>query len=75
VDREGRAVDFLPTPDSDQEAAEAFLRKAIPAQLLKKITIDQSGTNTAAIKHYNRTHKTGSAIQVMLVNKRCSVTC
>ena len=29
----------------------------------EKITIDQSGANTAAITHYNRTHKTAIAIR------------
>src|SRR5262249_37540574 len=44
--------------------AEAFLRKAIRTQgLPEKITIDKSGSNTAAITHYNRTHKTTIAIR------------
>jgi putative transposase len=35
------------------------LRKAIRTQgLPEKITIDQSGSNTAAITHYNKTHQT-----------------
>jgi len=39
-------------------------RKAIRNQELpERITIDQSGSNTAAIKQYNRTHKTGLAIR------------
>jgi transposase-like protein len=41
-----------------------FLRKAIRTQgRPEKITIDQSGANTAAIKHYNRTHKTAIVIR------------
>jgi len=64
VDKEGHTIDFLLTPQRDQDAAEAFLRKALRTQLLpEKITIDQSGSNTAAIKRYNRTHKTGIAIR------------
>jgi transposase-like protein len=48
----------------DQDAAEAFLRKAIRSQgLPEKITIDRSGANTAAIKRYNKTHKTAVFIR------------
>src|SRR2546426_1394101 len=58
VDKEGRTIDFLLTPNRDRDAAEAFLRKAIRNQgLPEKITIDQSGANTAAIKRYNKTHR------------------
>jgi putative transposase len=59
VDKAGSTIDFLLTPHRDRAAAEAFLRKAIRHQgLPEKITIDQSGSNTAAIKHYNQVHKT-----------------
>jgi putative transposase len=51
VDKDGQTVDFLLTPHRDRAAAEAFLYKAIRAHgLPEKITIDQSGSNTAAIK-------------------------
>jgi putative transposase len=64
VSKEGHTVDFLLTPQRDRAAAEAFLRKAIRNQgLPEKITIDRSGSNTAAIKRYNRIHKTGIAIR------------
>jgi len=64
VDTEGHTIDFLLTPTRDRDAAEAFLRKAIRDQLIpEKITIDQSGSNTAAMKRYNKTHKTGIAIR------------
>lgn len=64
VSKEGHTVDFLLTPQRDWAAAEAFLRKAIRNQgLPEKITIDRSGSNTAAIKRYNRIHKTGIAIR------------
>jgi len=54
----------LLTPQRDRAAAEAFLRKAIRTQgLPEKITIDQSGSNTAAIAYYNRTHKTAIVIR------------
>jgi len=63
VDKEGLTIDFLLTPDRDRDAAGALLRKAIRNQgLPEKITIDQSGANTAAIKHYNKTHKTAIII-------------
>jgi putative transposase len=59
VDKEGQTLDFLLTPNRDRAAAEAFLRKAIRNHgLPEKITIDQSGSNTAAITHYNQTYKT-----------------
>jgi transposase-like protein len=64
VDKDGQTVDFLLTPTRDRDAAEAFLRKAIRTQgLPEKITIDQSGGNTAAITHYNKTHQTAIVIR------------
>jgi putative transposase len=60
VDKEGQTIDFLLTPNRDRDAAEAFLRKAIRTQgLPEKITIDQRESNTAAIRHYKKLHKTG----------------
>jgi putative transposase len=65
-------VDFLLTPRRDNAAAEAFLCKAIRAQgLPEKITIDQSGSNTAAITRYNKTPKTAIVIRhSKYLNKR-----
>ena len=64
VDKAGWTIDFLLTPTRDRDAAEAFLRKAIRTQgLPEKITIDKSGSNTAAITHYNQTHKTAIVIR------------
>ncbi len=64
VDKEGYPVDFLLTPTRDRDAAETFLRKAIRSQgLPEKSTIDKSGSNTAAITHYNKTHKTAIVIR------------
>ena len=64
VDRDGQTIDFLLTPQRDRAAAEAFLHKAIRAHgVPEKITIDQSGSNTAAVKHYNRVHKTTITIR------------
>lgn len=64
VDKEGHTIDFLLTPNRDREAAEAFLHKAVRSQgLPEKITIDKSGSNTAAITHYNKTHETAIVIR------------
>ena len=64
VDKEGHTIDFLLTPTRDRDAAEAFLHKAIRRQgLPEKITIDKSGSNTAAIKRYNKTHETAIVIR------------
>src|SRR5262245_44385530 len=64
VDSEGKTVDFLLTPTRDRDAAEAFLHKAIRTQgLPAKITIDRSGSNTAAIKRYNKAHQTAIMIR------------
>ena len=64
VDKDGQTIDFLSTPHRDRAAAEAFLYKAIRAHgLPEKITIDQSGSNTAGITHYNKIHKTAIAIR------------
>jgi DDE domain len=52
------------TPTRDRDAAEAFLHKAIRTPgLPEKITIDWSGANTAAITHYNHTHKAAIVIR------------
>ena len=59
MDKEGHTIDFLLSPQRDRGTAEAFLHKAIRTQRLpEKITIDQSGSNTAAINHSNKIHKT-----------------
>jgi transposase-like protein len=64
VDKAGHTIDFLLTPTRDRDAAEAFLRKAIRTQgLPEKITIDKSGSNTAAIQHYNTTHEAAIVIR------------
>jgi transposase-like protein len=64
VDKEGPTSDFLLTPNQDRDAAEAFLHQAIRTQgLPEKIPIAQSGSNTAAITHSHRSHKTTIAIR------------
>jgi len=63
VDKEGLTINFLLTPTRGRDAAEAFLHKAIRSQgLPEKITIDQSGSNTSAIKYDNKMHKTAIVI-------------
>lgn len=64
VDKEGPSMDFLLTPHRDRDAAEAFLHKALRTQgLPEKMTSDQSGSNTAAMTHYKKTHQTAIAIR------------
>jgi putative transposase len=51
IDKEGQIIDFLLTAHRDKKAALRFLKKAIRHQgLPEKITLDQSGANTAAIE-------------------------
>ena len=57
VDRGGDTVDFLLTARRDEAAARRFLERAIDRHgEPKKITIDKSGANTAAINSYNTEH-------------------
>lgn len=54
VDRPGDTVDFLLTAKRDKAAARRFFERAINLHSVpKKITIDKSGANTAAIKGVN----------------------
>ena len=54
VDRAGDTVDFLLTAKRDKAAARRFSERAINLHgVPKKITIDKSGANTAAIKSVN----------------------
>jgi putative transposase len=64
VDKEGHTIDFLLTPHRDRAAAEAFLHKAIRTHgLPEKITIEKSGSTTAAIRPYKKLHKTAIVIR------------
>jgi putative transposase len=57
VDREGDTIDFLLRAKRDCAAARRFLERAIELHgEPDKITIDQSGANTAAIGSYNAEH-------------------
>jgi len=55
VDRNGETVDFLLTEKRDKKAALRYLNKAIESNGKPSlINIDKSGSNTAAIKQYNK---------------------
>ncbi len=63
VDKDGNTVDFLLTAKRDTKAALRFIRQAIGNNLEpEKINIDKSGSNTAAIKAYNK--KSGATIEI-----------
>ena len=63
VDKAGATVDFLLTAKRDRKAALRFLREAIRWNgTPKKITIDKSGANTAAIESHNA--KTEADIEI-----------
>jgi putative transposase len=58
VDKAGQTVDFLLTALRDRHAAQRFWEKAIRGHSVPaKITIDQSGANTAAIERCNAEYK------------------
>ena len=60
VDKDSKTIDFLLTEHRDEQAAKRFLTKAIRRHggVPKKITIDGSAANEAAIKSYNEGHGT-----------------
>jgi transposase-like protein len=59
IDKAGNTVDFLLTAKRDRKAALRFLYKATGQRgTPAKITIDQSGANTAAIEDDNKVHDT-----------------
>ena len=63
VDKDGQTIDFLLSAHRDQKAARRFLKKAIRQHgLPDKVTIDQSGANTAALEALKK--KTGQAIEI-----------
>jgi putative transposase len=55
VDKFGKTVDFMLTKKRDQAAAKKFLRKAMMNNgMPHRANIDKSGTNKAALAHFNR---------------------
>jgi transposase-like protein len=72
VGRAGQTIDFLLTAQRDEQAATRFLTKAIRRHgVPKKITIDGSEANAAAIRGYNEAHSTAIIIrQVKYLNNR-----
>ena len=59
VDKTGATVDFPLTTKRDGKAALRFSRKAIRHDgTPEKITIDQSGANTATLESHNAQHET-----------------
>ena len=55
VNKKGETIDFLLTAKRDKRAALRFLRKAIGScGKPSLINIDKSGSNTAAIRQYNK---------------------
>ncbi len=63
VDQEGQTIDFLLTAHRDKKAARRFFKQAIGEHgLPEKVTIDQSGANTAALDALKK--ETGATIEV-----------
>lgn len=59
VDEQGQTIDFLLTATRDTKAALRFLKKAIAQNGNPSlVNLDQSGANTAGLKHVNRDNKT-----------------
>lgn len=66
VDKAGYTIDFLLTAQRDKKAALRFLKKAIRQHgLPQKVTIDKSGSNTAALQALKE--ETGAEIEVRQV--------
>lgn len=64
VDKTGQTIDFLLTEKRDMKAAKRFLTKAIGRNgTPKKINIDKSGANAAAIVNDNAEHGTTITIR------------
>ena len=55
VDKEGNTIDFLLRAKRDAIAAKAFFRKAFRQNgRPDKVTVDKSGSNKAALDHFNK---------------------
>jgi len=63
VDKDGQTLDFLLTAHRDQKAALRFLKNAVRQHgLPDKVTLDQSGANTAALAALKE--ETGQVIEI-----------
>jgi putative transposase len=63
VDKAGQTIDFLLTAHRDKKAALRFFRKPLCQHgLPDKVTIDKSGTNTAALEALQE--ETGATIEI-----------
>src|SRR5512135_1788653 len=63
VDRDGKTIDVLLTAHRDKKAARRFFKKAVRQHgLPTKVTIDQSGANTAALEALQK--ETGQVIEI-----------
>ena len=63
VDKAGQSVDFLLTAHRDKKAALRFFKKALCQHgLPEKVTIDQSGANTAALQALQK--EIGATIEI-----------
>ncbi len=63
VDKDGWTIDFLLTAHRDKKAALRFFKKAVRQHgLPDKVTIDKSGSNTAAIEALKE--ETGQKIEI-----------
>ena len=72
VDKAGSTIDFLLTARRDRKAALRFLRKAADRHgVPRKVTIDKSGANTAAIESYNTEH--GADIEIRQIKFLCNI--
>jgi putative transposase len=54
VDKEGKTIDFMMSKKRDRKAVLKFFKKAIGSSgIPEKVTIDKSGSNTAALERIN----------------------
>ena len=68
VDRDGDTVDFLLTAKRDLAAARRFLKRAINLHdVPEKITIDKSGSSTAAIESV----KADACVDILMHQNKC----
>jgi len=63
VDKAGDTIDFLLSAKRDTAAALRFLRRAIEGNVVpRKVNIDKSGANTAALEAYNA--EAGTTVEI-----------